>query len=543
MKVGFDFNLDEYEKEGLRIFLTAMSGGGKSYAAKVLCEELITAGYPLIIIDPEGEYASLRELFATVVIGGSFADIPLSEAIINQTIQTILTSQKPLIAIYDLNLLLSSERNAMAALIQESLFSAASKYRRPLFFIVEECQLIAPQILSKGQDSKSVDLSIDIAKRGRKRGINSIWITQRPASVTKEVITQCNLWLFGRLIHKTDLDQIKDFLKDAGIEKTAVMKLENQFFLYDGKESQLVKFRKMKIKDLAKTPTLGETIELERSKDRSLESIIKDLVQQAQQEQAKQQARKDKLVKLKQQVQRLEQKLQEKADEVKRLNHDLNLVGRLKVVSGSADNEALQKVLDERHSLEKEKKALGKQLQDLQQQYEILATNIEQQSEFTKIKEKVKQKVHELLELLESVDFKETPILEESESKPIISGNFDDRLDFIKYPAIRKEIKEVSTSPGISSRAVQGILALLSQKEFSTYEEIRKSLGYADHTAISKAAKRLADRKIIIQEKSSTGGFRISLNIEGIREVIELQDMRARGDEAIADLFKEGLDK
>ncbi len=540
MKVGFDFTLEAYEKEGLRIFLTAMSGGGKSYAAKVLCEELITAGYPLIIIDPEGEYASLRELFATVVIGGSFADIPLSEAIINQTIQTILTSQKPLIAIYDLNLLLSSERNSMAALIQERLFAAASKYRRPLFFIVEECQLIAPQMLSKGQDSKSVDLSIDIAKRGRKRGINSIWITQRPAAVTKEVITQCNLWLFGRLIHKTDLDQIKDFLKDAGIEKTAVMKLENQFFLYDGKESQLVKFRKMKIKDLAKTPTLGETIELERSKDRSLESIIKDLVQQAQQEQAKQQARKDKLVKLKQQVQRLEQKLQEKADEVKRLNHDLNLVGRLKVVSGSADNEALQKVLDERHSLEKEKKALGKQLQDLQQQYEILATNIEQQSEFTKIKEKVKQKVQELLKLLESVDFKETPILEE---QPMIGGNFDNRLDFIKHPAIRKEIKEVSTSPGISSRAVQGILALLSQKEFSTYEEIRKSLGYADHTAISKAAKRLADRKIIIQEKSSTGGFRISLNIVGIREVIELQDMRARGDEAIADLFKEGLDK
>ena len=545
MNIGFDFNLEDYEKEGLRIFLTAMSGGGKSYAAKVLCEELITAGYPLIIIDPEGEYASLRELFSTVIIGGSFADIPLSEAIINQTIQTILTSQKPLIAIYDLNLLLSSERNAMAALIQESLFASASKYRRPLFFIVEECQLIAPQTLSKGQDSKSVDISVDIAKRGRKRGINSIWITQRPAAVTKEVITQCNLWLFGRLIHKTDLDQIKDFLKDAGIEKTQVMKLENQFYLYNGKDSQLVKFRKMKIKDLAKTPTLGETIELVRSKDRSLESIIKDLVQRAQQEQEKQKAREDKLVKLEQQVQRLEQKLLEKEEHIKRLNHDLDLVGRIKIVTGSsADNEALQKVLDERHSLEKERKSLEKQLLDMQQQYEVLATNIEQQNEFTKIKEKVKQKIQELLTLLESVDLKETPIPEEPELKlSPSSGDFSERLDFIKHSAIKKEIKEVTLSPGISSRAVQGILALLSQKEFSTYEEIRKSLGYADHTAISKAAKRLADRKIILQEKSSTGGFRISLNIEGIREVINLQNMRARGDEAIAEIFKEGLDK
>ena len=541
MKLGFNFNLVDYENEGLRVFITAMSGGGKSYAAKVFCEELITAGYPLLIIDPEGEYASLREFFSTVVIGGSFADIPFSEAIIRQTIRILLTSQKPLIAIYDLNLLLPSERNAMAALIQEELFSAASKYRRPLFFVVEECQLIAPQTLSKGYDSKSVELSIDIAKRGRKRGINSIWITQRPADVTKEVITQCNLWFFGRLIHKTDLDQLKNFLKDAGIEKTAVMKLENQFYLYDGKDSQLVKFRKMRIKDLAKTPTLGETIELERSKDRSLESIIKDLVKQAQQEQEKQQARKDKLLKLEQLVQQLEQKLREKDELIKRLNHDLDLVGRLKVISSSTSNEALQKVLDERHLLEKDKKSLEKQLHNLQQQYEILATDIEQRNEFIKIKEKIKLKLQELLNLLESIDFQETTLATEQSStgQSVSKGSFDDRLSFLKHPAIIKEVKEVCNSPGVSSRVVQGILAILSQKNFSNYEEIRKSLGYADHTAISKAARRLADRKIIIQEKSGRG-FNISLNIDGIKEVIELQEMRARGDKAIAELFKEG---
>ncbi|HUT80674.1 MAG TPA: DUF87 domain-containing protein [Candidatus Bathyarchaeia archaeon] len=538
LELGFPFSLENYEKEGLRIFLTAMPGGGKSYVAKVFCEELITAGYPLVIVDPEGEYASLREFYPTVIVGGSFADIPLSDAIIDQTITAVLTSQKPLIAIYDLNLLLPSERNIYAAMIQEKLFASASKFRRSLFFIVEECQLIAPQILSKGQDPKSVDLAIDIAKRGRKRGINSIWITQRPADISKAIITQCNMWLFGKLIHKTDLDQIKDFLTDANIEKTAVMKLENQFFIYDGKNSQLVKFRKMRIKDLAQTPLLGETIKLERSKDRSLESIIKDLVKQAEQEQQKQQERKDRIVNLEQQVQRLEQRLQEKEEDIKRLNQNLDLVGRLKVVSGSPDNEALQQVLDERHSLEKEKKSLEKQYQDLQQQYEILTNTIDQQNEFIKVKEKLRYQLQELLETIDSLGFKEKALELEpiNLSSPVAAISADDALSFIRHPAIKKEIQEAIAS-GVSAKAVKGIIALLIEKSEASYEEIRRALGYADKTLVSKAGSRLADRKILLQEKSSSGEFILSLNLVGLKEVIDLQDARVKGERAIDEIF------
>ncbi|MFW9924015.1 MAG: helicase HerA domain-containing protein [Candidatus Thorarchaeota archaeon] len=539
VNLGFKFDLKNYEKEGGRIFITAMSGGGKSYAAKVFCEELISAGYPLIIIDPEGEYASLREYYTTIIVGGSFADIPLTKTIIDHTLETVYTSQKPIVAIYDLNLLQPSDQQDFAVILQEKLFAVASEHRRPIFFLVEECQLVAPQIARKGQDTQSLDLSITIAKRGRKRGINSVWVTQRPASVNKDVITQCNLWFFGRVIHETDLAQLKPFLKNAKIETTDIMELKNQFYLYDGSQTNLVKFRALKIKDLALTPTLGTSIELTRTTDRSLESILKDLVQQAQVEEQKQKTREDQLSRLEAQVKNYQEQLQEKDDHIKQLEHDLDLVGKLRVVSGG-DNQQLQKVLDDRHSLENEKKVLQNRLNDLQQQYKVLANSIEEQNKFLKIKDELQQKLQEIILLLQSIESQAIDVqINEESSQPISTHEFVDKLSFIKHPAIRKEINEVANSPGISAKAVKGIIALLTQKESVTYEEVRKSLGYSDTTAVSKAAKRLADRAILSQKKTSTGGFSVSLNITALQAVIDLQEKRAQGEQAINDLFKE----
>jgi len=542
LQLGFDFNLGTYEKEGTRIFITAMSGGGKSYAAKVLCEELFKAGYPLIIIDPEGEYASLRELYPTIVVGGSFADIPLTKTIIDHTIETVYATKKPMIAIYDLNLLQPTEQQEFASFIQEKLFAIASKYHRPLYFIVEECQLVAPQSPRKGQDTQSLDLSITIAKRGRKRGINSVWITQRCASVSKDIITQCNLWFFGRVIHETDLAQLKPFLKNAKIEPTAIMSLKNQFYLYDGTNTSLIKFRIMKIKDLAITPTLGTSIELSRSSDRSLESILKDLVQQAQAEEQKQKSREDQLTKFETQVKTLQQQLHEKKDHIKQLQHDLELACQLRVVTGGPDNQQLQKMLDEHHSLENDKKTLQNRLNDLQQQYNILANSIEEQNKFLKIKDELQQKLQNIIQLLKTIESSAIEVQTIEEPIPNdtdVSVDSNDKLAFIKHPTITKEIQE-AINTGAPSKAAKGIISLLIKRDQVTYEEIRRALNYADKTLISKAASRLVDRKILLQEKGSSGEAILKLNLTGIKEVIALQEDREKGAQAIEEIFGKG---
>jgi len=539
MNLGFEFDLKQFDEDGLRLFHCAMSGGGKSYGAKVFCEELFTAGYPLVILDPEGEYASLQELFPTIVIGGSYADVPLEEIIIEQTLRTVLESKKPIIVVYDLSLAMMDEQSRLAAIIQEKLFQLASKNRKAFFFIVEECQLIAPQKPEKGQ-TKSLNLAAQISKRGRKRGINTIWLTQRPSDVSKKIITQCNLWSFGKLIHDTDLNHLKDVLKAAKLTKVDVMKLKKRFYIFDGQSTNLVKFRKIKIKDLAKTPTLGETIAIEKSMDQSLDSIIKKLAQQAQESQAKKDAREDELVQLQKQVKKYQDSLQEKDKEIELMQQQIDVIRTIKVVSGDGtSNEELQSVLDERKTLKKELIALEKKLAALQKQYDVLADNIDQFNSFVKQKEKIKKKFNELTELMESFDLKETSVSEitsVSTEMDVGSSQVDDPLDFIRHPAIQKELEEVCNLPGISSRAVKGIFALLTQTDKVTYEDVRKSLGLADVSAISKAASRLTDRQILLKEKKPEGMV-ISLNIKNISKVIELQTKRAEGEKAMSEVF------
>ena len=66
-----EFDNNPFTIDGAR-FLTGrtavmgMSGSGKSYLIGVLCEELCKADLPFIIIDPEGEYKSLKEKFDIV---------------------------------------------------------------------------------------------------------------------------------------------------------------------------------------------------------------------------------------------------------------------------------------------------------------------------------------------------------------------------------------------------------------------------------------------------------------------------------------------
>ncbi len=70
-------NLTDYARPGLRVGIWASSGRGKSFGVGVFCEELLSAGIPVIAIDPEGELHTLREQFRVLVLGGERADLPL----------------------------------------------------------------------------------------------------------------------------------------------------------------------------------------------------------------------------------------------------------------------------------------------------------------------------------------------------------------------------------------------------------------------------------------------------------------------------------
>ena len=52
-----------------RAFVTGKSGSGKSNTGGVVCEQLLERDHPLLIVDIEGEYYSLKENYEVLHVG------------------------------------------------------------------------------------------------------------------------------------------------------------------------------------------------------------------------------------------------------------------------------------------------------------------------------------------------------------------------------------------------------------------------------------------------------------------------------------------
>src|SRR6185312_7752861 len=72
---GIDIKLDLDRLLETRMFLCANSGAGKSWALRRIIEQ--THGHvQQLIIDPEGEFRTLRERFDYLYVAGKDGDIP-----------------------------------------------------------------------------------------------------------------------------------------------------------------------------------------------------------------------------------------------------------------------------------------------------------------------------------------------------------------------------------------------------------------------------------------------------------------------------------
>lgn len=175
-----------------RLLLQANSGGGKSYCVRKLCE--ITHGkVQQIILDPEGEFATLREEFDYVLIGKD-GDIPINVSAADLLATRLLELGTS--AIIDLYELKHNERKRFVKLFLESLVNAPKDLWHPVIVVLDEAHVFAPES-SHGQ-AESLDAVKDLATRGRKRGFALVAATQRLSKLSKDVVAELNTKLIGR---------------------------------------------------------------------------------------------------------------------------------------------------------------------------------------------------------------------------------------------------------------------------------------------------------------------------------------------------------
>jgi len=244
-------------------------GGGKTYTAKSIVERLLDLGRRVLVLDPLGVWAGLRTSadgkkagYPVAIFGGLHGDLPLDPAAAEPLARIIAKENLP--AVIDLSELSKAKQQAF-------LFAFLHELRRTnteaLTIVLEEADVFAPQN-PMGDDSKQLLGEIDwIARRGRFLGFRLITITQRPARLAKDVLTQCSVLIAHRLPAPQDRDAVKAWVDGNGDRDKAkevfdtLAQLEvGQAWLYAPELGKLetVRFPKIKTLDTSATPKAGE---------------------------------------------------------------------------------------------------------------------------------------------------------------------------------------------------------------------------------------------------------------------------------------------
>ncbi len=193
----------------------AKKGAGKTYTASVMAEEMLDAGHPIVVIDPLGVWHGLRssadgkkEGHAVVIFGGDHADVPLTETSGVVIAEAIVTERIP--AIIDLSLLSKSASRRFMTEFIETLYY---KNREPLHDLFDEADLFAPQRNLAPEAARLLGGMEDLVRRGRVRGLGCTLITQRPAVLNKDVLSQASVLVALRLSGKHDVEAIDDWVR------------------------------------------------------------------------------------------------------------------------------------------------------------------------------------------------------------------------------------------------------------------------------------------------------------------------------------------
>lgn len=203
-----------------RLAIVGTSGSGKTYAAGTAVELVLQHKGRVIIVDPLGVWYGLRLLadgktpspHDVVIVGGESGDLPLNEhagALIGETVAGI--AQSVILDLCGIGTKAGARRFMLAFLT--ALHRHAS--RDPVHLVFDEADMWAPQRLldKEGEAAKLLGQMETIVRRGRVLGFIPWLITQRPAVLSKDVLSQADGLVVMKLTSSQDRDAIGDWVE------------------------------------------------------------------------------------------------------------------------------------------------------------------------------------------------------------------------------------------------------------------------------------------------------------------------------------------
>jgi len=223
VSLGKNAEIDGQELITGRTLLCSVTRYGKSWCARRITEQVF--GHSGVgIIDLEGEYSTLLELYPFLIIG---RDVPiepeaaafLADEILKNRLSFIIDGSNP-----DLDAAVFQE---FVATFVNRFIAVEAQAKVPYLFILEESDQLIPE---KGVGSSlCLEPLTRLVAKGGKRGLGTIIITQRPAFVSKRVVSQASCKLIGHIEWNEDIAVLRKF---GQIPETADIKNLKQGYFY-----------------------------------------------------------------------------------------------------------------------------------------------------------------------------------------------------------------------------------------------------------------------------------------------------------------------
>ena len=195
-------------------------GAGKSATGRVLLEHELDAGHRCCVIDPKGDWYGIRATrtgepsrFAIPVFGGAHADVPIDDTVGEQLGRIVATSSTS--SVIDLSgFSVAGMRRFMTAFAEALFFNN----RAPLTLFVDEADQLAPQRVAAEQAKLLHNMEM-LIRQGRQRGIFMWMLTQRPAVINKNLLSQAETLVAMKMTGPQDRKAIRDWMDAHDPEK------------------------------------------------------------------------------------------------------------------------------------------------------------------------------------------------------------------------------------------------------------------------------------------------------------------------------------
>jgi len=544
-----------------RGFITGKSGAGKSNSASVIAEELLEQGFPLLIVDVDGEYYGLKQQYEMLHVGADEeCDLQVGQEHAGKLAELALDENIPIILDVS-GFLDEAEATALIRGVARRLFALEKKRKKPFLMLIEEVHEYIPE---GGRLDDCGQMLIKIAKRGRKHGLGLCGVSQRPADVKKDFITQCDWLVWHRLTWDNDTAVVRRVMGSEYADAVQDLADGEAFLMtdWDG-EIRQIQFTRKQTFDAGATPGLDE---FERP---DLKSVSGDIVEELKDISERQQRKQDEIAQLREelnqrdeQIAELEAKLERSEDVNKLAEQFTDALAKVDTSDSGESNiqQTLTELREEKNAelrdLEDENERLRDRNEELEsrvaeltdavaetEQFENLETNIDEATEAyerlgqalgldanTDEIDRLRDRISELEQQLAQA--RATNQTQTPSSSEAVSTEIETYRAFITDEAVSEGIERAKTEAS-SPRYVDGTVScIIEAGDAVTYDTIANHLDISSTSHVGIAVNALAEEGVV--EKTTRGGKTyVDLAIDDLNTIRQRARRRAEATELV----------